>query len=172
MHSTLVNLAPNLAPNLETLSGLMRVDAWLAVEVYLDLSALISAGVFILVWIALKFLIFDPYIQIIEDRELQIEGARDDAASMEVRADESLREYQKRIDGARVEASQLRAELRQSGENESNTMLDKARQKARSFVEGRREQLNREMAEAEKDVDAEANSLSKAIVDRVLTSNG
>jgi F-type H+-transporting ATPase subunit b len=157
---------------MDLLSGALRAGSWLAADVNLDITALISGVFFILVWIALKLLIFDPYLNIVEEREEQIEGARDRAASMEARAEEALERYDERMKVARAEASERREELREAGEVERNSLLSDARESARAHVEQHREKLDQEIAEAEKVIDKQANELSKAIVDRVLTAKG
>lgn len=158
--------------NLDFVAGFSRVGAWLAADVYLDFSAIISGVIFLLFWISMKFLVFDPYVKIVREREARIEGERDTAASMEIRADEALRNYEKRLKEAQAEASELRAELRDGAERRRAALVSEARDEGRRSLEERRAELKRELEVAERSVETTANALSKVIVDRILTANG
>lgn len=163
---------PSTLLQLDVLNAFVDVQSSMAAGISLNITAVISGVFFILVWVALKFLLFDPYVEIVEDRDEQIVGARDKAVDMETRAGEVLQKYESRLQRARVEASQRRDELREQGEIESSSMLSDARRRAQEGLSSKRAEIERELAEASTKVEREAHQLSKTIVERVLATDG
>lgn len=155
----------------DALSG-ANPSHWLAAGVDIDGTALVATALFIATWFFLKVLIFDPYLKLVDQRDEQIEGARDDAASMEARAEETLAEYDRRLVEARSEASALRDEARTEGEQRRDALVTSARDDAGEHLRASRAQMEAGLDTARAQLDAKARDLSGAIVDRLLSVNG
>lgn len=150
-----------LTAALPTLQAASMVD--------LDASALISGGIFIVMMLLLNQLLFKPYLAITHERARLTTGAKDTADATFAQADELMIEYEKQLGAARSEASALRDDLRRNGESDEQRIVSSAREQASAQLAQKREALQKQIVDAEKQIDARAAELSQAIVGRVLS---
>ncbi len=137
----------------------------------LNYSALIAAGIFLLVWLLLKVLLFDPYLKIVRERDKLMGGTRDDASEDFRKADELAASLDERLTKAREEATARREALRVEGEQRRDQMLNIAREEAETMMAAQRETLDRELAAAGESKEVEARAIASAIVGRILQAS-
>ena len=134
----------------------------------LDLTAVAAGLLFLLVYVLLKFVLFDPYLKIVDERDRKIDGAQRGAASMRAEAAATLASYEERMGAARREAAALRDGLRAEAEVSRSKVVDEARREAGEALAARRERMAQEMAVADAALEAEARQIGQLIVSRVL----
>ncbi len=149
-----------LITELPPLAGMGLVD--------IDLTLFVSSAIFLVLLIVLNKLLFQPYLKIVHDRQAMTVGAADAAEETMAKADSVLGEYQERIAAARTEAGGIRDGLRAEGRTEESRLVADARGKADAQLASHRDNLEREVAKAEQEIEARATALSSAIVERVL----
>ncbi len=119
---------------------------------------------FMLLIVPANRLLFEPLLGVLDERDKQIEGARERAAGVAAEADRVLGEYEasigearksaegerrKALDEARREQSRVTAEARGSAEEElarARSGVAEALEQARSELRGQSEQIAREAA--------------------------
>ena len=70
-----------------------------------DSSFLIQIVLFILLWIGLKRLLFDPVMHVLEARDARTSGLNREAAAMKASAEQSAAEYERRMHEVRHQIS-------------------------------------------------------------------
>lgn len=135
----------------------------------LDVTALVSFFLFFLLFFILNKTVFQPYLEILAEREKKIEGEQLRAQEITARAEKSFTEYQHQLADARSEASKIREALRREGQTEETTILEKARENASVTIKKGQESVSKQVREASLAVDEKALTLSKAIVSRILS---
>lgn len=136
----------------------------------LDMTAILAFGVFIVAMLFMKFALIDPYADIVEERDRRTSGARDGVDDLVEEAQSALLKYETQLAQARSDATGLRTSIREKGESQRERQLTSAREKAEAALVAHRETLAAAVEEADKKVEAEAKSLSRAIVTRVLNT--
>lgn len=136
----------------------------------LDITALISLAVFVFAALVLKFALIDPYVAIVEERERRIDGAKEGADELIRNAQEMLLSYEAQLATARRDAMDLRTGLRTAAEENREAMLASARDQAASELAAQRAKIDAQMQVANTAIEREAQTLSEALVARVLNT--
>lgn len=116
----------------------------------LDISILYQVVLFVLLWLILNRVLFQPYLRLLEERERRTSGAEHDSADLEREGTRLRAEYEDRILSAQTAAYAEKERLLQGVRAEREKTLAGARQEATQTLERAR----REIASA---VEAERN---------------
>jgi F-type H+-transporting ATPase subunit b len=139
-----------------------------AVNVDLDASLVVQIGIFILLLVILKPLLFDPMLKLFEEREKKIEGTRREATKEDERSAKALAKYEGILAKAREAGNLERDQLRSEGQKKEAEILALVRSQTTATVESGRKAIAEEAKAARAALDAEANVLGSAIASRVL----
>ncbi|HEX7407243.1 MAG TPA: ATP synthase F0 subunit B [Candidatus Binatia bacterium] len=136
-------------------------------EFQLD-SFLIQIASFVILWLGLKRLLFDPALQVLEAREARTSGLAREAAEMKSAADRSAAEYEARMREIRhqlaVEAEAARVVTR----TQERQVISVARDQVSHQLMQLRDTLSRQAEEARPALAAEARDLSARMLERVV----
>jgi F-type H+-transporting ATPase subunit b len=138
------------------------------VEVSFDLTALIMVGLFILLMLVLKPLLFDPMLKLFEERETRTVGTIAKARAIDEISVQAETKYQTEMAKARAAGNAARERLRAEGLRAENELLSKVRQATSKTLEEGKQQA---LAEAEKvraTLRVESVQLAKDLASRVL----
>lgn len=138
------------------------------VTVDLDASLVVQIGIFILLLVILKPLLFDPMLKLFEEREKKIEGTRREATKEDERSAKALAKYEGILAKARDAGNAERDQLRSAGQKKESEIMTQVRSQTTATVEGGRQAIADEAKAARTALDAEVNVLGKAIASRVL----
>src|SRR5262249_6366945 len=105
------------------------------------IAQMIIFAIFIMV---VKPLLFDPLMQLFEEREKRTEGAKVLARRMDERAGELLRRYEAELDAVRRVAAEERDKLRAEAQRLEAQILADARAEAAKLVEEGKKKLDAE----------------------------
>ena len=139
-----------------------------AVNVDLDASLVVQVGLFILLLVILKPLLFDPMLKLFEEREKKIEGTRREASKEDERSAKALAKYEGILAKAREAGGLERDQLRAEGVKKETEILALVRAQAASTIDEGRKTIAGEAKTARTGLDTEASALGKAIATRVL----
>jgi F-type H+-transporting ATPase subunit b len=139
-----------------------------AVNVDLDASLLIQVGVFIVLLVVLKPLLFDPMLKLFEEREKRIEGTRHAASKEDERSAKALAKYEGILATAREAGNVERDALRGEGQKREAEMMGRVRAQTAATVEEGRTAIDEEAKQARSQLANEAGVLARAIASRVL----
>jgi F-type H+-transporting ATPase subunit b len=138
------------------------------VTVDLDASTLIQIGLFIVLFLVLKPVLFDPMLKLFEERERRIDGAKLAARKMDEKSANALTKYETEMGKARAAANQERDKLRAEGVKTENEILDKVRKATAATLEQGKRQARDEAARVRTALQTETQEMAKQLAARVL----
>ena len=119
-----------------TLGGLGTSQG--AVEVDINLTTVGQMVLFVVLWLVLKPVLFDPMLKLFEEREKRIDGAKLRARGIDQESLEAERKYEAAIAKVRADAAVERDRLRGEGAKAEADLLSKVRvETAKVLDEGR-----------------------------------
>jgi F-type H+-transporting ATPase subunit b len=133
-----------------------------------DISFLIQIASFLVLWFALKRLLFDPVLHVLEEREARTTGARKQAAADRAQADLSAAEYERRMHDVRLALVADAEAARNAARAEERRVVTEARDHANAQLTRLRESLAAQVQAAAPVVTAEAEGLAARIVEQVV----
>jgi F-type H+-transporting ATPase subunit b len=138
------------------------------VVVDIDITFAAQIVLFVLLFLVLKPVLFDPMLRLIEEREKRIDGAKSEAKQMYAEADAKMAKYEEELSAVKREAGAERDRLRAEGAKEEAIILAKVRGETTKLVEEGRTRIGNESAVLRTELDGQAQQLAREIVTRVL----
>ena len=123
---------------------------------------------FVLLFLVLKPLLFDPMLRLFEERERRIEGAKNEAREMYKEADEKFAKYEAELVGVKREAGEERDKLRADGQRREQAILAKVRAETNALLEEGKAKIAKDGEGLRKELDATSQALAREIASRVL----
>jgi F-type H+-transporting ATPase subunit b len=133
-----------------------------------DSSFLIQIVLFIVLWIGLKRLLFDPVMHVLEARDARTSGLTREATAMKASAEQSAGEYERRMHELRHQIAGAAEAARTAAHTEERQLIAEARQEASSRLMQLRETLAGEAEAARAALGTEARDLSVRMLERVV----
>ncbi len=134
----------------------------------IDIQLGIALAAFIITWMLLKVLLFDPYMKVRDLRQQGTTGNRDEAVAMQRRAEQTLAKYEAELNTARQEAKALRAKSHDTSVATQKEVLEGAYGEAATILADGRKKLESQLDDARTELDKEAKNLASEIADRLL----
>lgn len=138
------------------------------VDVDVNWTFLLQIGLFVLLFLILEPLLFDPMLKLFEERERRIDGAKNEAREMYRQADEKTAKYEEELTTVKRQAGEERDKLRAEGQKKEQQILAKVRAETNAMLDEGRKRIADEGAQLRKDLDAAAQALARDIATRVL----
>ena len=139
-----------------------------AVDVDLDLSLFVQLGLFVVLMLVLKPVLFDPMMRLFEEREKRIEGTRHQATKEDERSAKALAKYETVLAKAREAGTAERDALKAEGLKREAALMAQVRAASASTLEQGRAEISKEAAAARSQLTADARALGKEMASRVL----
>lgn len=133
-----------------------------------DQTALYQIALFCVLWVVLKRLVFDRFLESVEARKHRTQGALAEAGKLREEAAQLRTEHEEQLGEVRRQAARAKDEIRRQAEKEERALLDAAREEAGRVLEGLRAQVAREVAEARAALDRETEELSGRVTRMLL----
>ena len=134
----------------------------------LDISILYQIILFVVLWLILNKIFFQPYLHLLEDRERRTTGAEHDSADLEHEGARLRAQYEEKITQAQSAAYAAKDAIVNEGRQQREKILSEAREQAA----GKLDQVRREVAEAlqheQAQASAEAAAVAADMVSKVL----
>lgn len=136
---------------------------------HLDLKLLIAQIVnfAIVFWVLYRFA-FKPLLKTIDERNSKIEKGLSDAESFEKKLQAAEDNYNKKIDGSKVEARKIVEEASQKNEIKRKESLEKTREEIGVVINQEKEKMQIEKEKTLKEIKSEISDLVLASVEKVL----
>jgi len=132
-----------------------------------DSSFLIQIASFLLLWLGLKRLLFDPVMRVLEAREARTTGMLLEAADLKARAEQSAAEYDRRMRDIYQQLAADAERARTAAVAEERQLIRSARDQASSALLQAREGLGRQAESARALLAADAQELSARMLERI-----
>ncbi|MCS6913390.1 MAG: hypothetical protein RMK29_02475 [Myxococcales bacterium] len=134
----------------------------------IDGTVFVQFGLFALLYLALRYLLFQPYLEMRQARSAGIDGERRRAEEMEAMAREMEQDCEGRLARARARAEEMRQRLRAEGQAQEREMLSEARAAATHRLLEARRKIAAELQAAQQQIQAQAQMLARQMVARIL----
>jgi len=138
------------------------------VEVDFDLTVLFMVALFLVLWVALKPLLFDPMLKLFEERERRIDGAKLLARKIDEKSAGALTEYETAMAKARATANEERDGIRAEGLKREAEILAKVRAQTAVTLEAGRKEMREAADGARKALQSEMTSIAADCASRAL----
>ena len=122
---------------------------------------------FLVLWICLKRLLFDPVMQVLEAREQRTVGTRARAGELMAIAERDRQEYEQSIHAARARLAQESETARKAALEEAASRLAKERATAVEDLVRLRGSLETQVGEARQSLAGEAETIAAEMLARV-----
>jgi len=134
----------------------------------IDASILFQAAIVLALFVILRPLVFEPFLQSSALRLAKTDEARHAAEEMATRAQAMVAKYEAELAAARAAAHAARGELRAEGQRHKDTTVGAARSASAEQLNVLREKLDADTARVRSELSGQVEALSKSIVDRIL----
>ena len=134
----------------------------------INVTLLIQLANFIVLLIALKFLLFKPIRQVMREREQGISSAFGDAKAAQERMQSILENYNASLAEAKQKAVTTYNTIYQQGLDSQRDMISAERAKAGEMMDKARTEIAAESTAARADLKNEAERLSQEITSKLL----
>jgi F-type H+-transporting ATPase subunit b len=134
----------------------------------LDLSILYQIILFVALWLILNKILFQPYLQLLEERERRTIGAEHDSADLEHEGARLRAQYEEKIAQAQTAAYAAKDTILQEARQQREKILGQARAAAASKLEQTRREINRALEKEKALAAAEAATVAGEMVSKVL----
>jgi F-type H+-transporting ATPase subunit b len=132
-----------------------------------DITFVIQIVSFLVLWFGLKRLLFDPMVQLLEERDRRTTGARAEAQGLNAAAESSRAEYERRLLDVRHALLADAETARHATASEEQRVLSEARREAGVRLAQLRESLGRQAEGARPALAGEARHIAARMLERV-----
>jgi len=133
-----------------------------------DFSFYIQIASFFLLVVALRELLFQPVMRVLDERTARTIGVRAEAEAATRASDDSARTYDRRLEDIRRQLAGETESARVATAAEERTILDAAQGEAGVALAARRQSLQAQATQAREALGREAENIARRMVDKVV----
>jgi F-type H+-transporting ATPase subunit b len=138
--------------------------------IHLDFSVVYQIILFLVLWLILNKLLFQPYLHLLEERERKTSGAQHDSTDLEFEGARLKTQYEESIAQAQAAGYAAKDAILQEGRQQREKILNQARQEAALTLERTRIEvaaaMERERGLAAAEVAAVAGDMAAKVLGR------
>lgn len=134
----------------------------------LDISIVYQVILFVVLWLILSKVLFQPYLKLLDERERRTSGAQHDSTELEREGARLRAQYEEKIAQAQSVAAVEREGILQVAREEREKILGQARQEAEQTLARRRQEIATALESERRLAAAEAATLAVDIASKVL----
>lgn len=138
------------------------------VEVDFDWTILGQIGLFLVLFVSLKPLLFDPMLKLFEERERRIEGARKKARAIDDESAGALAKYEAAMGKARAEGNTDREKIRSQGVAQEAALLSMVRLETMRQTDDGKQAALAELAKVRQALELQIPGMARDLAKRVL----
>ena len=124
--------------------------------------------ILLVLFLALKALVFNPFLDDLDQRDVRTEQVRQTADELKKKADSLAEQYQAEVAQARTQAQEARRTLRVAGLEDKDTRVAAAQKEANENYESASASLSNQFEEAQKSALSQVDDLARQITSKVL----
>ena len=134
----------------------------------LDISILYQAVLFVILWLVLNKLLFQPYLKLLEEREHKTIGAQQDSFDLDREGARLRAQYLEKIAQAQSAGYAAKERILQAAREEREKVLGQARQEAADHLERVRQEIAAAVEKERRLASAEGAAVAADMVSKVL----
>lgn len=136
--------------------------------IQLDYSILYQIVLFIVLWVILNKLLFQPYLHLLNEREHKTTGAQHDSADLEHEGGKLKAQYDEKIAQGQAAGYAAKEALQLDGRQQREKILTQAREQAAASLEQVRQDVASAMEQEKRLAAAEVGVVAADMVNKVL----
>ena len=136
--------------------------------IHLDISIAYQIVLFLVLWLILNKVLFQPYLNLLAERERKTAGAQHDSSDLEYEAQRLKVEYDEKIAQAQSAGYAAKDVIVQEGRELREKILGQAREEASGTLERVRSEVAQTLDQERRRAVAEVSNLAGAMVAKVL----
>lgn len=134
----------------------------------LDISILYQVILFVILFLILNKVLFQPYLHLLDERERRTAGAQHDSSDLEHEGAQLRAQYEQAIAAAQSAAYADKEQVLQSARAEREKILGEARQEATQILDRARQEIASAVTAEQSLAAAEAATIAVQIASKVL----
>ena len=136
--------------------------------IHLDISIAYQIVLFLVLWLILNKVLFQPYLNLLAERERKTAGAQHDSSDLEHEAHRLKTEYDEKIAQAQAAGYAAKEVIVQEGRQQREKILSQARENAAGTLQRVRSEVTQTLDQERRRAAAEVSNLAGAMVAKVL----
>src|SRR5262245_41191064 len=136
--------------------------------IHLDISILYQIILFVLLWLILNKVFFQPYLHLLEERERKTSGAEHDSAELEHEGARLRTQYQEKIAQAQTAGYAAKETILQEARQQREKILADARHEATQTLERVRSEIAAAVEQEKRIAAAEVTTVAGEMASKVL----
>lgn len=132
-----------------------------------DYTLVIQIIAFVVLWVGLKRLVFEPMMDALDARNDRTVAVRAEAERLLAAAQEAQHDYEKSLHDLRVRMAQEAARARSAAQEEGARALAEAREAANEELRKMRAQVAAQIEDARRSLTAQADEIAREMLGRV-----
>jgi len=134
----------------------------------LDYSVIYQIILFIVLWLILSKVLFQPYLDLLEERERKTTGVQHDSADLEQEGTRLKAHYEEQISHAQATGYAAKEAILQEARQQREMILGQAREKAANTLNGLRQEVAAAMEQEKRLASSEVSIVAVEMVSKVL----
>jgi F-type H+-transporting ATPase subunit b len=131
-------------------------------------ALVLQIAIFVVLWIVLKRLWFDPALRVLGERAKRSEGAITEARAIQAEAERLRAEHAAALDEARGDAQRQLQDILRNAEAEQKKLIAEAREEAQRTLGDARGKVATEVAAARQTLRESAHDIARMVAEKVL----
>ena len=136
--------------------------------IHLDISIVYQVILFVVLWVILNKLLFQPYLHLFGERERKTTGAEHDSSDLEHQGARLKTQYEEKIAQAQAAGYAAKDAIVQDGSQQREKILSQARAEAAGTLERVRNEVASALERERRLAAAEVSNVAGAMVAKVL----
>ncbi|MBN1474744.1 MAG: ATP synthase F0 subunit B [Syntrophaceae bacterium] len=138
------------------------------VNVIPDITLLYQMAIFLALVFVLNILLYKPILKIIDRRKKQLEELENEIKLFNDSVDKKASEYEEKLKQAKANASELKKEIIQEGNEQAKKIVEAVRGEIPALTQQFQQKIDKEITAARKILDTQSKKLSVDIAQKVL----
>jgi F-type H+-transporting ATPase subunit b len=134
----------------------------------LDQSVIYQVVLFLVLWLILSKVLFQPYLRLLEEREQMTTGAEHDSAELELEGAQLKARYEEKVAAAQAAGYAAKEAIVQEARQQREKILGAAREEAATTLNRLRQDVTTAMANERQLAAAEVSILASDMAGKVL----
>jgi F-type H+-transporting ATPase subunit b len=156
------------SPDGDAMSVVDHLDLRIAGMIDVDATFFIQFGIFVFLIIAMKVLVYDPFLSLQDRRDRATGGAISEAKEAGKTVERLKTQLEDGLSQARARGTQIRDELRAEAETQTQSEVDVVSAEMSAMVEAELATLKGAEADARSQIDVEATRIASVLADRIM----
>ena len=136
--------------------------------IHLDFSVVYQIILFLVLWVILNKLLFQPYLHLLAERERKTTGAQHDSSDLEHEGARLKSQYEEKFAQAQAAGYAAKDAIVQDGRQQREKILSQARDEAASSLERIRNEVASALEQERRQSAAEVSNMANAMVAKAL----